>query len=795
MPRPLLSACAVIAAAAVLTGGAASRASAQQAATPLVTVTITSVSPQYAQAGQTVTVKGFIQNASAAPVSGLTVRLRSSAQAFTSRDSLQTYADGLELADYPIPGAATPVAGPVRPHASVAWTIRLKVSDIGISAFGVYPLAAEADNSAGTELSVDRTFLPYWPARHSGYLRPQPMTVSWIWPLIDTPQQGACPGLLSNYLATSLRSGGRLSTLLAAGQAYSAADHLTWAIDPALLGDVQTMTRRYVVGSGATCAGGKTLPADADAAAWLNRLRQATASQAMFLTPYADVDVAALVRQNMSRDLARALQLGRSVAAGALGRSPTAGISAGEASRLATMAWPAGGIASYPVLEALAANKISTVILDSTTMPPRSTFPPTPSAITSTPNGVGGVMRVLLSDDTITRLLGSADSPSEPASTQFAVEQRYLAETAMIAAEDPEVSRAVVVAPPRYWNPPAALADKMLAETAAAPWLRTANLGQLATARHPAGQVPRSSPDAVSHDELRGSQLRRLSQLEYSIQVLQGIRLSASPRLDYAVAGAESSAWRGGGAADQARLIGRLASYVESQQHDLRVISQPHVTLGGLGGTIPVSIDNQLGYPVRLRLEVLLPPGSGITLKSHPDVVVTGSKRNGSRPLTVPANTVITVRLTFRASSVGSTTMDVRLLTPGYVALPGSQVRMTVQATHYGTIALIIIAAALGIFMLTSASRAMRRGRPHDRPGHAGRGGHASDPKDATGHGHGDRHHDASRPDWSASRAVTGSVVPGHAPRTDDRGATASGDRQPEEADEYASAPGRTDGR
>jgi hypothetical protein len=791
MPRSRLSACVVIAAAAFLTGGTAAGASAQQAAAPLVTVTITSVSPQYARAGQTITVKGVIQNASASPVSGLTVRLRSSAQAFTSRDSLQTYADGLEVADYQIPGAATKLVSPVRPHASVAWTVRLNVSDVGMSAFGVYPLAAEADDSAGTELAVDRTFLPFWPARHSGYLRPAPITISWVWPLIDTPQQGACPGLLSNDLAASLRPGGRLDTLLGAGQAYSAADHLTWAIDPALLGDVQTMTRRYVVGSGATCVGGRRLPADAEAAAWLSRLRRATAGQAMFLTPYADVDVAALVRQNMSRDLARALQLGRSVAAGALGHSLAVGTGISGAGRLATMAWPAGGVASYPVLEALAANKISTVILDSTTMPPRVTFPPTPSAITSTPNGVGGIMRVLLSDDTITRLLGSAGSPSAPAATQFAVEQRFLAETAMIAAEDPMVSRAVVVAPPRYWNPPAALADNVLAETATAPWLRTANLGRLASARHPAGQVPRSSPDAVSRSELSGSQLRRLSQLEYSIQVIEGIRLSPDPQLDYAVAGAESSSWRGAGSAAQGRLISRLATYVESQQHDLRVISQPHVTLGGLNGTIPVSIDNQLSYPVRLRLQVLLPPGSGITLKSHPGVVVAGGRRDDSRPLTVAANTVTTVRLGFRASSVGPTTVGLRLLTPGYTALPGSEVRMTIQVTHYGTIALIIIAAALGIFMLTSASRAMRRGRPYDSPGHAGH----SDRGDATGHGPSDRHHGPGYPDRPANRASPGSVVPGHAPRTGGRGATAHGDRQPEEADEYASAPGRTDGR
>jgi hypothetical protein len=41
---------------------------------------------------------------------------------------------------------------------------------------------------------------------------------------------------------------------------------------------------------------------------------------------------------------------------------------------------------------------------------------------------------------------------------------------------------------------------------------------------------------------------------------------------------------------------------------------------------------------------------------------------------------------------------------------------MTVQATHYGTLALVIIAGALGIFVLTAATRAIRRARRKREP-------------------------------------------------------------------------------
>ncbi len=61
-----------------------------------------------------------------------------------------------------------------------------------------------------------RTFLPFWPKARKGQPRPHD-DIAWIWPLIDSPDQGPCPGLLDNHLAASLTSGGRLAGLLSAG--------------------------------------------------------------------------------------------------------------------------------------------------------------------------------------------------------------------------------------------------------------------------------------------------------------------------------------------------------------------------------------------------------------------------------------------------------------------------------------------------------------------------------------------------------------------------------------------------
>jgi hypothetical protein len=58
----------------------------------------------------------------------------------------------------------------------------------------------------------------------------------------------------------------------------------------------------------------------------------------------------------------------------------------------------------------------------------------------------------------------------------------------------------------------------------------------------------------------------------------------------------------------------------------------------------------------------------------------------------------------------GSTTLTVQLCAPGGSPLPGESSTMTVSATHFGTLALVIIGIAFGVFVLTSIGRAVRRG-------------------------------------------------------------------------------------
>ncbi|MGO9294976.1 MAG: DUF6049 family protein [Streptosporangiaceae bacterium] len=727
--RARIAAAALAAAAAAVLGLAVpAAASLAQTAQPRhsgasvpVSLAITSISPQYATPHHPITVTGQLTNSSATAISGMSVQLLASGSYFSGRDMLLGYADGQDLMPgTPAPAGSWQLAGSVPAHGTVQWSIRVPAQRLPLTAFGVYPLAAQAVSAAAGVVATSRSFLPYWPGAHSAYPRSKQMPLSWLWPLIDNPDQSVCPGLLTGGLAGSLAPGGRLAGLLAAAAADGSQAGLTWVVDPALLASAQTMTSKYRVSASASCEGGQVRPASKTAAAWLAALRSATAGQPVMVTPYADVDVAALTGDSLDLDLARAFRLGRSEASAVLHRSFSTGAASGSGD-LAGYAWPADGIANYPVLGVLAVNGIRTVVLAARTMPPNPPQPSlTPSAVTSTPDGENGDMHVLLSDDTLTQILSSADSPgSRKPGTAFGIEQLFLAQTAMIAAEAPNTPRAVVVAPPRRWDPSSSLASGLLAETASAPWLRPVTLNHLAAASPAAGQVRRGPPALSSSQELSRSLLGGVRKLDRRVGLLQGMRQQPDPAVYEAVAGVESSAGRGRDGQQRAgQMLSQVFDAVNDQLADVTIIPALRVTLGGLRGTVPVSISNRLRYPVRVRLAVSVPAGDRFTITHQPGII------------TVPAGQISTVKLKVHAGAVGSTTVSLRLLTASGRPVPGDghDESVTVQATQFGTVVLVIVAAALGVFMISSAARAIRRGQDAPAGGTAGRG---SAPDDA----------------------------------------------------------------
>jgi hypothetical protein len=659
-----------------------------------VSLAIDSMSPQVAGAGATITVTGTVSNGTNQAKTGLDVQLYTSPTRFASRDTMDGYATQGGIADLVAAGNPFFIAASLRPGATVAWHASFQVNSVGMAEFGVYPVTAELADQFGYPVASDQTLLPFWPGQQAAGLA-RPLDIGWIWPLIDQPHHQVCPALTNNDLAASLGRQGRLATLLAAGQAHPDAN-LTWVIDPALLSDVQTMTSRYQVASAPGCTGPTTQPASRTAAEWLSSLRMITASQPTVITPYANVDAAALIQAGLNTDLTSAYTAGDQVAASVLHRSFSGSI-----------ALPAGGTAGLSLLANLAtAEGVRTVVLDSTQMPPKNSAVFEDDAVTSI-RVAGTTMTVLLADHVLTGILQEGDTSSGvlPQSTQFTVGQRFLAETAMIAAEAPDSDRSIVVAPPDNWSPSAALANELLNETVRAPWLAPTPLGDLARSPDTARSIARQQPPTGNPGpgELSGGYLGTLST---NLGVYQAM-LYQAPKdylqsLDQALAATESSAWRGSGLPQGLALAGGLSHYLSSQESKVRIIAADQVSMAGASGAVPVSIQNGLAEAIRVKVyaSVVNSPGrtSQLTVGRFHDLIVVPPHTTGQL-----------VRLPVNSAPQGSTVIRLSLTNADGTPLPVATKSLTVLSTRYGRAILFLIGAAILVMVLASGYRGVRR--------------------------------------------------------------------------------------
>jgi hypothetical protein len=707
MARRATSALAVVLACAVLALPAAllasqepaAAATGQQAAQPAPAIVITSMNPQWATPGSTITVTGTLRNTSP-QASQLTVQLLDSQTPVASvaqlrLDASQLYGPATTL---PSTSASWQTKGQLPPGASADWSIKVRARALGMTTFGVYPLAAQALQFGSPLGTPATTYLPYEPDRKGAYAgsRPSPAKIAWLWPLIDDPLlnepwQGDCSGPQASTLAQSVGLGGRLSDLVQAG---GTDDDVNWLIDPAVLVNVRALT---------TCSSSQPQWAKA-ASSWLAELKGVTSGRPLTVTPYGDPNVAALIPPPVGRgaDIAQSFVLGRTLAGDILNRnlSPAAAdatntSTASSLTQATAIAWSAAGVPGYSTVENLASlDGVSTLVLST------SAFRDGEDTVLKTlDGGFSTYITALLASQSLTQLLGSASSAPGSA---FATGQQFLAETALLAQVRGEP---IVVAPPPRWDPPASLASGLLADTASAPWLGQVSLTSLADAKHKTSVPNQNWPSgSVGPTRVTRSELHKLRMIDREIVQLQSIRARPDLDLFLAVSTLESSAWQGASSPPVAAMLATLTTRIAVQMQAIRIIAEKRITLGGLKGSVPVSIDNRLGYPVRVQLRLQYSQTSGIKITTDPQGLVT-----------VAPHQTQTIRLRVQATQDGSTTVTMLLASHGGQSL-GVPQRMTIQATQVGVLGMIIVAAALGIFLVASAARAVRRGRPRTRP-------------------------------------------------------------------------------
>jgi Family of unknown function (DUF6049) len=691
---------AALAASQTAVAASSAGAAAQQAG---VVLTITGMTPRQAAPSSTITVTGTLRNASQQQLSGMTVQLLSSATPVSSVTQIEAYASDPDLlAGRSVPGASWQTTSQIKAGEVVSWSIHVKAKAIGMTSFGAYPLVAQAQptqaqSSSLTALSMGAatTYLPYTPAKKGQYGSsiPARTKISWVWPLIDKPLTGAgqsaCHGSQAQTLAASLGSGGRLSQLVTAA-ANGSRIAITWAIDPALLADVKALT---------ACRSSQPKWAAA-AGSWLTRLRKLSSAQPVFLDPYGDPDVAALIGTGHAADVAKAFTVGRPIGDKVLDRTlgPASATSRPTAEgQTAGISWPADGIpggnAGYPVLENLAEDGIQTLLLPSSYLPDyRATV------LRAADNGV--YVKLLLANESLTRLLATSGSTGD---SDFATAQEFLAETALLARQHP--GQPIVVAPPQRWAPAPRLAAELLAATGSASWLSPASLASLTSGK----KIPLLAPlpSVRGRRGLQPTEAKLLRRVDDALARVELLRAKQDANDYLPLLAAESSAWQG----TPKVALGALRALEQRIRHQLsqgvQIESEQRFTLGGLKGSVPVSVDNTLGFQVVVKLLVGYKSSSGITITVSP-----GGAASQGGLVTVPPRTVVTVHLRVQAATVGATTVTLRLANSKGQSLLGSPTQqLTIQATQVGVLGVIIFAVALGIVLIAMAARAARRGR------------------------------------------------------------------------------------
>jgi Family of unknown function (DUF6049) len=686
-------------------------------------ISITGMTPTTAGPNSTVTLYGTLGNHTGSALSGIAVQAWTSTQWFTSASQMTEFTSdpSAGTASLQPAGEQREVPGSVPNGATVRWTVSFSATDFydQFGQFGVFPVEVQA--STGTYTKAARTLLPFWPGGTAA-TQVKGLQTAWVWPLVDTPQQGACSQTLatSEKLASSVAPGGRLSTLLDAGATWARTDHLTWDIDPALLSDVSVMTKDYFTQGNATCTDRFSHQPSTAAAKWLSQLQTSTAGESAFLTPYANVDVAALSHSGLEGNIATAYQVGDTVAGQILPDTfGKTGTGTGDGAVLKA-AWPADGEADLGVLTSLAADGgINTVVLSSDLL-----TSPTASggedALARAVNGEGASMSVLLANSRITSLLGTASASASEAGT-FTFTQDFLAQTAMIAAESPSTSRSLVIAPPTGWDPSAAEANAVLSFTKTAPWLHSAGLSTLAAAAERQPSAIHVPAKQVSGAELSDAYLDHLAPVQVSLSVFRNLlyRPSASQldSLATALATIESSAWRGRGSYGGWLAMSQLNAFLRDSEHKVVMIVSNKILLTGQSGETPVSVQNGLSWPIQVQVAATVPPGSHLQVGTADLPPVQGG---GSG----------TVHVHLRSSATnGTTTVQLQLMTKDGSPL-GTAKSLSVEVTRFGRLLLIIIGGALGILVLTSAYRLRRRRLAGGR-----NGGSADETADAGGAG------------------------------------------------------------
>jgi hypothetical protein len=663
-------------------------------------VDVTQILPRSPQPGSAVEVSGTLRNTGSVTVTNLRVRLQVG-EPIGTRSELQQADD-----DRPPTSSRAfvePVLTTLAPGQAAAFTVRTNVRELGLRQLGVYPLDVVARGNAGDgmdSLGLTPTWLPYFKSP------PRPIRVAVVWPLVDVSHLRPDGTLLDDDLPSLLAPSGRLGRLLAVARtaqvpsceapAVSAAGVpdprptrcdpvlVTFAVDPDLLDAVQTLASSSAAGN-------------AVASSWLDQLRGAGLDGRVLALPYADPDVSALAHDPRTKDdVANASALASEVVSQVL-----------QTSSDTAVAWPPPGPVTPAAADALALSGARSFVLDPSAYDDSGrlgSLTPSTHALFTT-SATGAELNGLVVDPALSELL----TRTTPYGSRI-TEQRFLAETAIVSAEKPGVTRTLVLAPPRRTDVPLAAREE-LRDLGRVPWLCPVSLGAVAAGQEsceresspPGPPGDRGDLRNDTSDELGAGYLRSVAadrdlgtQLTDAVVApTSSVRTSVAAlkgRLRRAVARAESSAGR-----DEPGVTQKAAALLH---HDVDRLAGQVLVRGGRSlltstkGTLSVSVENTLSLPVQVRVR--------FTSK-------TATLTNAETGLvTIQPGHAVQATVHARAQRSGQFVVFAQLVDRDGGTF-GPEAEIIVRSTRFGRLALALTLAAMGVLLVAAGVRITRR--------------------------------------------------------------------------------------
>lgn len=552
-------------------------------------VELTALQPVNPAPAGPLTVSGSIINNSDRAARNVTALIRLSPQPLISRSEVAAVVDqttqrrGVTIAE-----TSTEVIAELAPGAAVPFTINTTVDVLPWSSNGVYALFVEARSDDFA--SVDATIpVPYFPRPEDV----QPSQIVVMSPVLAPVDLTATNALLTDALPKAVSAGGQLHAQVEAGAAAATAGiPITWLIDPAVTEAVADLA------SGTATFATDTIDpstAQRNLTAWLEKLQTSAAAppSGVYTVPYAEVDVSALLANNLD-----------SLASAAVAAAPAVA-SATLPAIEGVIGTPPRGAASQGALAFYAQSKATAVVLAEDFLPTAEPLTYTPSGLTRL-NVAGSSLTAVIPDPLLTRdLQRPLGTPAE----RFRAQAGLLADSAMITLELPIQPRTVVLQPPANLALPADWFADTLASLSAAPWITPVPLTTLLNSDSELAE--RSNPQFTSdRPQLTSEYLAPIPGLEQRLDAFSQVVVDPEvfeAGFRAAILRSTSGQWVQRTQVGS-QLLAAIGAELTAEENKVTTVSSGNITLSGTTGNLPLTISNELDQAVEVGVILVAEP-------------------------------------------------------------------------------------------------------------------------------------------------------------------------------------------